>query len=388
MKYEINGHTVEVEKELTEAEIDEIAGQLGSSSTEAAQPGVVDKLKGLASKAAPALGEAADLVTNPVGAIMSRVPEMAQRASNFVQGRPNQPAQTILQAAANRPDVTAAAGASVLPGVGIGPAVARVAGQVGAASLDPNASVFDQAGAGALQGLFEAIPYGMGKVAPGARKILARLSQTDADGLKKLFDNPTLFFTGPSKDQARAAYAAAAEKAGITPEMSDEVLFGSGKKFVQKVTDALSHSEDVPTQSLLDARQTVDDLIATAKRLGKKNKVRGLMQRREQIDSQIVAQEAGLKEADQVWSQMKTRDQFLNVIPRNRQGEMSVNVPSIVATLLGGPVGMAASSPVVQGVAASSLGALSRTAPIGRSALQTIRQYLTGQMNAPGSPLQ
>lgn len=172
MKYEINGKVVETDKELSEAEIDEIGQQIGQAP--ASEDGgnmpppsgsIVDKLKGLASKAAPALAEGAELLTNPAGAIMSRVPDMAQRASNYVQGQPNQPAQTLLQAASNRPDITATAAASLMPGVGLAASAARVGGTAAAAALNPDNRTANAATAGGLQTALEALPYGAGKLA-------------------------------------------------------------------------------------------------------------------------------------------------------------------------------------------------------------------------------
>jgi hypothetical protein len=346
---------------------------------------MMDTIKGVASRAAAPLAEAANMAVNPLVTMAKQAPDTMGRVSNFIQGRPNQPAQTAIQAMANRPDVTGTTMASLMPGTGLAAAVARIGGTAGSAALSPENRGGNAAMAGGLQALFEAVPYGVGKVAPGVRKLLSRMSQTDADGLKKLFDNPALLFTGPNKEQARAAYNAAAESAGLSGEISDEIAYGAGEKYVKNVVEALRHSEDVPTQSLLDARQAIDDMINTAKRLGKKNKTAGLVQRREIIDKQIIAQEPGIKGADSVWSQMKTVEPFRNVLPRNRAGDVSFSVPAILAGVLSGGPAAVAASPLVQGFGASALGTAAKAAPAAQSALQILRQYLQGQQqNGPG----
>ena len=387
MKYEINGHVVEADKELSESEIDEIAGQLGGGQDAATpQPSKLDALKSAASKMLPQAEEAADVMMNPSMALLRRAPDMAQRSFNAVQGKPNQPAQTFMEAAGNNPDMVATAGASLIPGAGLLPAAARIAGTAGAAALTPENRDQKAMYAGGLQTVLEAASPIIGKVAPATRTLFAKLSQTEASGLKKIFDNPSLLFTGPSKEEAIAVYNAAASKAGLAPEVSDEVLFGARKRFVKNVTEALQNSEDVPTQALLDARQTVDDLISAARRQGKKNIARGFSQRRDLIDQQLMAQEPGIKDADKVFSQYKTREPFLNVLPRNRYGEISINVPAMLAGLATGGVGAIAASPVVQGVTAASLGMAKKAAPAAKSGLQILRQYIQNQQqNGPAS---
>jgi hypothetical protein len=407
MKYEINGKVVETDRELSESEIDEIGQQIGETSVEASGnvppssgasgPSALDKLKGAASSVSNALnpaemgmakaslGEAANMAVNPLVSMFKQAPDTVGRVSNYIQGQPNQPAQTAIQAMANRPDVTATTAASLMPGVGLAASAARVGGTAAAAALNPENRGTSAATAGGLQALFEAVPYVGKVVAPGARKLLSKMSQTDADGLKKLFENPSLLFTGPNKEEARAAYTAATQKAGLTDEISDEIAFGVGKKYVKNVVDALRHSEDVPTQNLLDARQAVDDMINTAKRLGKKNKTAGLVQRRELIDRQIMAQEPGIKGADSTWSQMKTVEQFRNVLPRNRAGDVSFSVPAILAGVLSGGPAAVAASPLVQGLGASALGSAAKAGPATQSALQILRQYIQGQQRSPGS---
>lgn len=314
---------------------------------------------------------------------LSSAPQITQRVSNFAQNKPNDPAQTLLQMAANRPDVTAQVGASMIPGVGLGPSLARIGGSAAAGALSQENKTGNAVMAGGLQTVLEALPYGAGRVAPAIRGLMAKASKTDANAIKQLADNPSLLFTGPNKAEAQALYNEAAVKAGLDPNVSDQVLFGAKRKFVKDVLLALKAKKDLSNQTLLDARQITDDLIETAKRTGKKNIVKGFAQRRELLQQRLSQQAPEIRSADKVWSQYKTRDQFMSPVPLAKDG-----TPEIARTAAMGLVGglpALAMSPYLQGVAASAVGAVNK---VPRQAvgvtLQTIRQYLQGQQSQPG----
>lgn len=342
---------------------------------------IADKIKGLAAQVSPALPAAAELgeaVVNPIG-LLRKAPDVARRSLNYITGKPNSPAQTLMEAAANRPDITATVGASLIPGAGMIPAAARIAGVAGASALAPENRTASAVVGGGLQALFEALPYGAGKVGPAARKFFSRLSQTDAKGLKALYDNPSLLFTGPNKAEAQAVYEAAAVKAGLSPEVSDQVLYGAKKTFVRNVTAALDESKEVPTQTLLDARQVLYDLSQVAKRKGEANVARGFMQRHARIQEQLMKQSPEIREADKVWSAMKTREPFTNFIPRNKADEMSLNVPALATGAFAGAKALLGTSPIIQGLTASAMGATAKARPAIQTGVQAIRQYLMGQ---------
>jgi hypothetical protein len=134
-----------------------------------AAPSMVDKgidvLKQAAGMVGPALERQIPQLKEAATLGLSSAPQIGERATNFLQGKPNAPAQTLLQAAANRPDVTASVAASMIPGVGLGVSAARVAGAVGANALDPQSSMLGNAATGALSAGLEALPYGAGKLA-------------------------------------------------------------------------------------------------------------------------------------------------------------------------------------------------------------------------------
>jgi hypothetical protein len=365
------------------------------STSPSTSNGLVEKLKSMTGQAVPMVQQAvpqitetADLLTNPLATMFRKAPDIAQRAANFVQDKPNVPAQTLMEAAGNRPDQTALTAMGMIPGVKPISMSTRVLGSAGAAALNPDNKGENALAAGGLQTVLEALPYGAGKLGPGVRAIMSKASGVDAKAIKQLFDNPALLWTGPNMQEARSLYKATAEKIGLAPEVSDDVLFGSGKKFVRNVTEALQHNEEVPTQSLLDARQATDDLIEAAKRRGKMNQVKGFQQRRDIINQQLAAQAPELRTADKTFSQAATRDQFMNAMPMNQNGTPSVGRLALGGLLggagfaAGGPggiAGVAATSPYVQGVATSAAGAVKKTVPALKTGLQVLRQYIENQ---------
>jgi hypothetical protein len=349
-----------------------------------APPSLLDKAKSLVTSHIPAIKEVAGAVVDPMTTLLQKAPDMAHRAANFVQGNPNTPAQTPLEAMGNRPDVTAQVGASMIPGGGLAGAAARILGTAAGAALNPEERGANAGAAGGLQAVLEALPYGAGKFAPGIRAIMAKASGVEADAIKKLFDNPSLLWTGPNMREARALYKATAEKIGLNSEVSDEVLFQSGKRFVKNVLDSMKAGEEIPTQTLLDARQATSDLIESSKRLGKTNKMKGFTQRYQDINAAISKQAPELRVADKTFSQAATRDQFFNVLPMNQNG-----TPSVAKAVIGGVAGAVpafAMSPLVQGVGTSAAGAVAQAGPVAKSGIQVLRQYLERQRTqGPGS---
>lgn len=102
--------------------------------------------------------EAATLGTNAA-------PQMAERVTNYMQKRPNTPGHTLMQMAANRPDVTAQLGVSYLPGAGLAPAALRTVGSMAAGALSQDDKVGNALFSGGVNAAFEALPYGLGKLA-------------------------------------------------------------------------------------------------------------------------------------------------------------------------------------------------------------------------------
>lgn len=350
------------------------------------EPSTLDNLKQAALSAGKKLLPGALETAEPYSSFR-QAPDLIARSRNFVMGQPNQPAETPMQAMANRPDLMATAASTMIPGVGLGPAAARIAGTAGSAALNPETRSIKDAGiVGGLQTALELLTPAAGLAGKIAKPFFAKLSQTEAKGVQALVDHPAMLFTGPSKEEAQAIYAAAAQKAGLSPEVSDKVLFESRKKFLRNVTEALAEGKEVPTQSLLDARSVGHDLVAKAARQGEKNLSRGYYQRVERIQAQLAKQAPELREADKVYSAMKTREQFMNILPRNKAGEYSINFPSLAAGIVSGGKALIGSSPAAVGLGAAATGAIMKAKRPLQTGLQTIRQYLQGQMqNGPAS---
>ena len=333
--------------------------------------------------------------------------DMTQRIINFRQGQPNQPGQTLLQAGANHPDTAAGITANlIIPGSGLLPMAARTAAQVGATALNPNATGKDMAWSGGIQAALEALPYGLSALGSTAKSLLAKLSGVDQQAIQKLYDNPSLLFTGPSKEEAQALYAATAEKAGLSPEISDQLLNKAGGKWVNNVVNTLKDEmpegfsqtmvdvpkSEVPTQTVLDAKQKLDDLINAAKKAGENQAAKGWLQRKQFIMQVLQDRIPNFSEANSTYADAMTRDQFMSVLPTNANGAVSptkAGAAMILANLAKGHIspgaaitGLATASPIVQGAAISGAGTVANIPrAIPRTGLQVLRQYIQQQQN-------
>lgn len=358
--------------------------------------------------------------------------DMASRVANFLQNKPNQPGSTILQSASNRPDISATAASQLIPGVTPISMAARVAGTVGAAATNPNSSVSDIGKAGGIQAALEAIPVVGSAIAPGVKAIMSKLSGVDAQAIQKLFENPHLLFSGPTKEEAQQMYSSMAAKAGLSPEVSDNVVFGAGKGFVKKVLDALKDEgqvasqqptleadqlrglwknkavaegstdidqalryarpdafgagstaipgSTVPTQTILDAKQTIDDLISSAMRQGETQTAKGLLDRKATLMDALTKRIPGFAEANTNYSNYLTRDQFLHALPMNANGTPSAMKLLQLKYLLGSGGGsILGSSPAIQGLATAAAGKIAQNPGLARTGVQLLRSYINRQ---------
>ena len=395
-------------EELELLELEEQEAQLGGGqsaptptmSTTNGQAGPMDTLM----QAAKQGGQTALAALNPVQTL-KQAPDIANRVMNFQQGQPNTPATGILEAAANRPDVTATVAAGLIPGTAPLSMAARIGGTAGAAALAPENRGMNALGAGGLQALFEGVFPLAGKFTNIiGEKALApigqALSNVDKKEIIKLAKKPLDILLAPSKKAMGEKFEDVYRAFGFTePEIrliaKAESKAGNGSMQVWDDTMAkLSKGEELSIAELVAARRASSKLGYSTKEgmLGTqfKKDVKLIEQKLEEKAPEIAPRYLGLLKE---YSKTMTRNKFLQLLPQNKNGSVNA-LRSLIA--VGGtainPATLAVMSPLTTGLAtlgvvgaSKAVGAAARSRT-GQSGLQAIRQYLMGQQqNGPGS---
>lgn len=214
MKYEINGKVVEVEKELSEQEIDDIAGQLGggqSAPTPQATEGSptdpkfyeIEKQQGLPK--------------GPLDMVKNIAKEFKAGIESPLPGSFLSTPVRLLQNAAGQAGADVARAAQ--PSIGTVPA--RAAGFGTSMALDPTSYVSAGMGARAAKSGLDAVAGPIGRqLAKGAEG----MSNVPVKNIVKLFKDPAQVLKALSAKKTSPELNAAKRAMGVTPE--DEFLIG------------------------------------------------------------------------------------------------------------------------------------------------------------------
>lgn len=411
MKYEINGKIVETDRELNDQEIDEIAAQIGDTpapqaeSAVSTEPSALGTLKSAAMSAGKKLFPGALETAEPFSSVR-QAPDLIARSRNFVLGKPNQPAETPMQMMANRPDLMATAASTMIPGVGLVPAVARIAATAGSTALNPETRSLSDSGlaAGVQAGIETAFPVAGAVTKFIGTKALAPIAQTlsnvDKKEVIKLAEKPMEILFAPTKKALSEKFDDVYRAFGFTePEVrliakAESKSGGGSMQIWDDVMAKISAGQEPTTAELIAARRASSKLGYSTKEgmLGTqfKKDVQLIDDKLKEKAPEIATKYLGLLKE---YSNMMTRSKFLQLLPQNKNGSINA-LRSLIA--VGGaainPLSLAAMSPVTTGLGTlAAVGANkalvgAANSPVARTGLQTIRQYLQGQIqNGPGS---
>ncbi len=225
MKYEINGKVVETDKELSEAEIDEIAGQIGGGQTATTPMSSSEPIN-----TAPS---ALDTVKNVAGRLVQPLIGDPSKFGQPIQTTSTNPAGRLLQALQQSVNLTGPSRLSASlsqPGQIAGQAVERSIGPdrpilgktanfLTAMALDPQTYI---SGQGIAKGAVNLGTKALKKVGQESAALGSAVSGVKLRDIKTLFDNPTDVITALSTKEAGGKLGVAKKAAGVTRE--DEFL--------------------------------------------------------------------------------------------------------------------------------------------------------------------
>lgn len=212
MKYEINGHRVETNKALSEAEIDDVAGQLGpaketASATVPATPSGPSKM---------------DMIKQAAGRVMGTITGPAdQFAKPITQGSPVERLMAPMNGLVGPSRLSASisepgriAGQGVENAIGPNhPILGKLANLGTSMALDPQTYIGGESVAkGVTNGMTDAARWA-GKEAAA---LGSAVSGVKLQNIKTLFDNPAEVISAISSKKAGAELSVAKQLAGVT----------------------------------------------------------------------------------------------------------------------------------------------------------------------------
>lgn len=299
MKYEINGHIIEAEAELSEAEIDEIAASFGPATQEASTPNpLMQKVSGMADKAMNALS-----AVGPAAPVMGDIAQGIQGARALLGGS----------------QLSQKAGEEVAEGLGkagVPAPLSAGAGFVTQMATDPLTLLGGVGGKAAGKAGAEALIQGGKKVLPGVMKTLANVPEVATEtmlkdaqllakntGSEAAIEQGVGFLQSALKDARKTAgkrLGALKEIIGINTSFEDGIF-------------KLANTAQKPPKGAEQLAQEYLALKATRSMMKSPEKLKALVELRQQIDDAVrFSSQAVAPVSSKVEGLLKTAAQDIN----------------------------------------------------------------------------